>query len=46
MSDRFSKFIDTLIEVKYDNAQNVATTKEQFLAHIYNAITKSQGFLS
>jgi hypothetical protein len=46
LSDRFSKFIDTLLEVKYDNTQNVATTKEQFLAHIYNAITKSQGFLS
>ncbi len=46
LSDRFSKFIDTLLEVKYDNTQNVSTTKEQFLAHIYNAITKSQGFLS
>jgi hypothetical protein len=47
MSDRFDKFVKTLIEVKPDEqAQKVNTTKEKFMAHIYNAITKSQNFLN
>jgi hypothetical protein len=44
LSNRFDKFIDTLIEVKPEETQKVNTTKEQFMAHIYNAITKSQNF--
>jgi hypothetical protein len=46
LSDRFSKFIDTLIEVKPEDSQKVNTTKEKFMAHIYNAITKSQNFIN
>jgi hypothetical protein len=46
MSNRFDKFIDTLIEVKPEDSQKVNTTKEQFMAHIYNAITKSQNFIN
>lgn len=46
MSNRFSKFIDTLIDVKYESTQKVNTTKEQFMAHIFNAITKSQNFFN
>jgi hypothetical protein len=46
MSNRFDKFVDTLIEVKHEESQKVNTTKEQFMAHIYNAITKSQNFIN
>jgi hypothetical protein len=46
MSNRFSKFIETLIEVKPQDNQKVSNTKEQFMAHIFNAITKSQNFLN
>jgi hypothetical protein len=46
MSDRFSKFVDTLIDVKPEDNQKVNTTKEKFMAHIYNAITKSQNFIN
>jgi hypothetical protein len=46
LSDRFSKFIETLIEVNFDESQKVNTTKEQFMAHIYNAITRSQNFIN
>jgi hypothetical protein len=45
MSNRFDKFVGTLIEVNYEENQKVNTTKEQFMAHIYNAITKSQNFI-
>jgi hypothetical protein len=45
MSNRFDKFVGTLIEVNYEESQKVNTTKEQFMAHIYNAITKSQNFI-
>jgi hypothetical protein len=46
MSDRFSKFVDTLIDVKPEDNQKVNTTKEKFMAHIYSAITKSQNFIN
>jgi hypothetical protein len=46
MSNRFDKFVDTLIDVKHEDNQKVNTTKEKFLAHIYNAITKSQNFIN
>jgi len=46
MSDRYDKFVKTLIEVSPEDSQKVNTTKEKFLAHIYNAITKSQNFIN
>jgi hypothetical protein len=46
MSNRFDKFVKTLIEVKHEDSQKVSTTKEQFMAHVFNAITKSQNFLN
>jgi hypothetical protein len=46
MSDRYDKFVKTLIEVSPEESQKVNTTKEKFLAHIYNAITKSQNFIN
>jgi len=45
-SNRFNKFIQTLIDVKYEDGQKVNTTKEQFMAHIFNAITKSQNIIN
>jgi hypothetical protein len=42
---RFDQFVDTLIEHKPDPTQMVNTPKEQFMAHIFNAITKSQNFI-
>lgn len=44
MSGRYDKFIKELIESDPKDEQKVNTTKEKFLAHIYNAITKSQNF--
>lgn len=46
MSNRYDKFVKTLIEVSPNESQKVNTTKEKFLAHIYNAITKSQNFIN
>ena len=46
MSDRYDKFVKTLIEVSPEDTQRVNTTKEKFMAHIYNAITKSQNFIN
>jgi len=46
MSNRFDKFVDTLIDVGPEEAQKVNETKEKFMAHIYNAITKSQNFIN
>jgi hypothetical protein len=46
LSNRFDKFVDTLIDVNPDESQKVNTTKEKFMAHIYNAITKSQNFIN
>lgn len=45
LSNRYDHFVKTLIEVTPDPSQKVGTTKENFLAHIYNAITKSQNFI-
>ena len=45
-SNRFDKFVKTLIDVKYEDGQKVNTTKEQFMAHIFNAITKSQNIIN
>jgi hypothetical protein len=44
MSGRYDKFIKELIESGPKDEQKVNTTKEKFMAHIYNAITKSQNF--
>jgi hypothetical protein len=46
MSNRYNEFVKTLIQVSPSDSQKVSTTKEKFLAHIYNAITKSQKFLN
>jgi len=35
-----------LIDAKPEDIQKVNTTKEKFMAHIYNAITKSQNFIN
>jgi hypothetical protein len=44
LSDRYGTFIDKLINTSPKDEQKVNTTKEKFLAHIYNAITASQNF--
>ncbi|HEX7903861.1 MAG TPA: hypothetical protein VF487_08290 [Chitinophagaceae bacterium] len=44
LSDRYGAFIDRLINASPTDEQKVNTTKEKFLAHIYNAITVSQNF--
>ncbi|MEI8048738.1 MAG: hypothetical protein WCI92_15255 [Bacteroidota bacterium] len=44
MSNRYDTFISKLIEIGPQDEQNVNTTKEKFLAHIFNAITVSQNF--
>lgn len=44
LSNRYDNFIDKLIETTPKEEQKVNTTKEKFLAHIYNAITISQNF--
>jgi hypothetical protein len=46
LSNRFDKFVDTLIASKPEESQKVNTTKEKFMAHIFNAITKSQNFIN
>lgn len=46
LSNRYDNFVKTLIDIKHDDSQKVNTTKEKFLAHIYNAITKSQNFIN
>lgn len=43
-SNRYDNFIEKLIESGSNDDQKVNTTKEKFLAHIYNAITVSQNF--
>ena len=43
-SDRYGTFVDRLINISFTEEQKVNTTKEKFLAHIYNAITVSQNF--
>lgn len=44
LSNRYDNFVDKLIESNPKDEQKVNTTKEKFLAHIYNAITISQNF--
>jgi hypothetical protein len=44
MSNRYDTFIRKLIVTGPEETQKVNTTKEKFLAHIYNAITISQDF--
>lgn len=44
ISSRYDTFIKKLIESGPAVTQKVNTTKEKFLAHLYNAISKSQGF--
>lgn len=44
MSNTYDKFVKELIKSGPADEQKVNTTKEKFLAHIYNAITKSQNF--
>jgi hypothetical protein len=46
LSNRYDSFVKTLIEVSPEDSQKVNTTKEKFMAHIYNAITKSQNFIN
>jgi len=43
-SNRYDTFVTKLIESGPGAEQKVNTTKEKFLAHLYNAITNSQGF--
>lgn len=44
ISTRYNTFVKKLIESGPGELQKVNTTKERFLAHLYNAISKSQGF--
>jgi hypothetical protein len=46
LSNRYDSFVKTLIEVSPEDSQKVNNTKEKFMAHIYNAITKSQNFIN
>jgi hypothetical protein len=45
LSNRYDSFVKTLIEVSPEDSQKVNNTKEKFMAHIYNAITKSQNII-
>ncbi|WGQ11299.1 hypothetical protein QG516_06475 [Pedobacter gandavensis] len=42
--DRYSTFVEKLINTNPKDEQKVNTTKEKFLAHIFNALTISQNF--
>lgn len=44
ISSRYDTFIRNLIQSAPADKQNVHTTKEKFLAHLYNAISNSQSF--
>jgi hypothetical protein len=43
-SDRYNVFVEKLINTSPKDEQKVNTTKEKFLAHIFNALTVSQNF--
>lgn len=43
-SDRYNVFVENLINTNPKEEQKVNTTKEKFLAHIFNALTISQNF--
>ncbi|UQD57226.1 hypothetical protein [Flavobacterium sp. K5-23] len=42
--DRYDNFVSKLIKSSSEDKQKVTTTKEKFLAHIFNAISNSQNF--
>jgi hypothetical protein len=44
LSSRYDTFVKKLIESGPAGEQKVNTTKEKFLAHLYNALSNSQGF--
>ena len=44
ISNTYDKFVKELVKSAPNDGQKVNTTKEKFLAHIYNAITISQNF--
>ncbi|MET0573488.1 MAG: hypothetical protein ABWZ79_18860 [Pedobacter agri] len=44
LGDRYNDFVETLINTTPKEQQKVNTTKEKFLAHIFNALTISQKF--
>jgi len=44
LSNRYGTFVEKLINTGPKNEQKVNTTKEKFLAHIFNALTISQNF--
>ncbi|WP_377097342.1 hypothetical protein [Mucilaginibacter calamicampi] len=44
ISSRYDIFVKKLIDSGPSEQQKVNTTKEKFLAHLYNAISNSQGF--
>lgn len=46
INSRYSTFVSRLIDSGPGDLQMVNTTKEKFLAHLYNAISVSQGFQS
>ncbi|WP_221262110.1 hypothetical protein [Mucilaginibacter sp. AK015] len=44
ISSRYSTFVSKLIETGPGEQQKANTIKEKFLAHLYNALSNSQGF--
>lgn len=42
--NRYDTFVEKLIQTSPQDEQKVNTTKEKFLAHIFNALTNSQNF--
>jgi len=44
LNNRYDVFVGKLINTNPKEEQKVNTTKEKFLAHIFNALTKSQNF--
>lgn len=44
LSNSYDYFIKGLTKTGYSDDQNVETVKEQFLGHLYNAITEAQGY--
>lgn len=44
IGNSYDQFIKGLTKTGYSDDQNVSTVKEQFLGHLYNAITEAQGF--
>lgn len=44
INNRYDTFIKGLVNTGYEDKQNVSTIKEQFMAHLYNAITEAQHY--